>query len=574
MTRLIGPDESCRLVYLPDGTARAQSAQAHLFADSGGSTPADVLTVGGDPISGGLVTVDAYSKIPLVQFPDGVDTIYASVNAGPIVPLYARVDDRLDSLASGLAASTSAASTALTAHNAATTSVHGVANTALLETTSGAQTKADAAQLAASMVGAVRKRPAWRRASTSFQFQSGHGWTVTGAGSSNLNDTSTFVRGTQCASMVSNGAGGQANLRATGLSAMDLTGKSIRVIFKVVGAAHVSSVNFFVGTSTLTNTFKWRLNPTTASSKLITEGQWVTLTFGWADLNAASGSYSITSGVPSTKTGFTDLLFQVIDDSGGTVTTYVQAVEFFDDTTTTFPNGLVSITFDDTDQTVWDYARPKMDALGFAGTNYAIIDSLGTAGKFTLAELQALQNHSGWEVGVHSYAAAVHTNRYPSYTAAQVAADFSAARIWMAQNGFRGDSLAYPGGNFEQTTDSVWVDQIAARYFTSARSILWTSAYIGENFPPPMPHRLRAMSSISSTQVGNNNPTTLVAAGGPLDRIASQGGWLILVFHKITTGAASVATECSQADFNTVMDGLASRGITVLPVGDALTYYS
>jgi hypothetical protein len=47
-----------------------------------------------------------------------------------------------------------------------------------------------------------------------------------------------------------------------------------------------------------------------------------------------------------------------------------------------------------------------------------------------------------------------------------------------------------------------------------------------------------------------------------------------LVFHKITTGAATVSTECSQADFQTIMAGIASRGIPVVPASDVYRLYS
>lgn len=110
MERMLGPDEAYRLVYLPDGTARAQGQTAALFADSAGTVPADVLTTDGHPVPGAVVTVDAYSQIPIVRFPDGADTIWCSVNGGPLVPLLARMDDRLDALAAAVRALVAAAS--------------------------------------------------------------------------------------------------------------------------------------------------------------------------------------------------------------------------------------------------------------------------------------------------------------------------------------------------------------------------------------------------------------------------------------------------------------------------------
>ncbi|MFF3989096.1 hypothetical protein ACFY0B_31485 [Streptomyces sp. NPDC001797] len=152
--------------------------------------------------------------------------------------------------------------------------------------------------------------------------------------------------------------------------------------------------------------------------------------------------------------------------------------------------------------------------------------------------------------------------------------DIRLGKQWLVQNGFRGESIAYPGGEYQKTTDGVGIDSIANRYVSTGRTILFQSGYPTETFPAGMPMRVRAVSSISSTQAGANNPANLVATGGLLDKCQLNGGWLILVFHKITTGAATVTTECSQSDFQTVMAGIASRGIPVVPVSDVMRLYS
>lgn len=112
MTRLLGPDEAYRLVYLIDGTARAQGATGRLFADSAGLTPADLLTEGGSPIAvvsgAAQVDIDSYSRWPRVQYPDGADTIYGSVNGGPITPLLADIDGRIDAAVSSIATNATA----------------------------------------------------------------------------------------------------------------------------------------------------------------------------------------------------------------------------------------------------------------------------------------------------------------------------------------------------------------------------------------------------------------------------------------------------------------------------------
>lgn len=425
------------------------------------------------------------------------------------------------------------------------------------------------------VIAPSRNTPAWRPAAISHQFQAGHGWTAQGAASSNLNNTAAFVRGTQCASITTDTAASPANLRKFGMSAMDLTGKAIRLICRVDDITKIGSLNFFVGTSSLANNFKWRLWEISATSQLGSSGEWITLTFGWSSLNAASGAYSISSsGVPSTTTGFTDFEIQAIGTAGNAYTLDVQAVEVIDGTAASFPNGVVSVVFDDGSDSIWNYARPNMDTYGFQGTNYVIVNNLGSAGVMTAAQNKTLQDFSGWEIGLHSYDGTVHNNRYSAYTAAQVDDDIRLGKQWLVSNGFRGEAIAYPGGEYQKTTDGVGIDSIASRYFSTGRTILFQSGFPTETFPAGMPMRMRAVSSISSTQSGASNPANLVAAGGLLDKCQLNAGWLILVFHKIVTGSATVSTECSLTDFQTVMAGISSRGIPVVPVSDVMRLHA
>lgn len=420
------------------------------------------------------------------------------------------------------------------------------------------------------------RRVGWRDASSIItSMQAGHGWVVSGTvGSSNLNDTAVYTRGSQSASMTTNGAGAQANLRRLGMPALNLTGKALRLVLRVSDYTRLSTLNFFVGTGGLANTFKWRFNAITASNQIGLANEWVVVTLQFSELNAGGGTFSISStGVPSTTSGFTDLQFQVVDNGTGPVTVWLQAVEVIDSVVTTWPKGVVSVTFDDSNDSA-RLVQPKMDALGFRGTQYTIADAIGTPGKLTMAELKSLQDMSGWEIAGHSYASSAHTARYPSLTAQQVDDDARNLKAWLVSNGFTGDSFAYPGGRYELTTDGVLVEKLVARYFGNARTILSnvnvsTHASI-DAIPAAMPHRMRGMSSVSSLSVGSNNPTTLMGAGGMLDKVAANGGHLALVFHGITVGAPTDPVECSVADYNAIMDAIAARGIPVLPVSDVV----
>lgn len=424
-------------------------------------------------------------------------------------------------------------------------------------------------------LGPVTRRPAWRAAAFSQIFQTGHGWVAngTGVGSSNMNDTSVFIKGTQCATITTAGTGAQANFRRTAGPTVDMTGRAIRLTFKIDDVTHLNKITFYAGSSGLANFFLWTVHTHSATSQnYVQSGEWVIITVPWANVQSATGSYTVSStGVPSTTSGFTDFQFAVVDDSAGTVTAHLQAFEVVPDTAATFPNGVISVVFDDSFQNVFDNARPVMDNLGYRGTLYTITDAIGAGGSLTLAELQQLQNFSGWEVGGHAYTSAAHNAGYDTLTAAQVNDEMRFMRAWMISNGFPVDSFAYPHGTFSKTTDGVPIDQICGQYFSTGRSIISDTV---ETFSPPMPYRLRAKTGVSSTGGGGTLVSALTTAGGALDRCQLDGSWFIINLHQVITSTVTASTQISATDFSTLMTAINTRGIPVLPVGDVMRNYS
>lgn len=425
---------------------------------------------------------------------------------------------------------------------------------------------------------APRSVPSWAPARWTQNFQSGHGWTTTGGnvGTANLNDTTEFVRGTQSVTITTAGkataagAGAdQANLQRVGAPAVDLTGKAIRLIFKVSDVSKLRWISFYVGNANLANSFKWRVHTHVGSQNWVQTGEWVMVTLQWGDVQSGGGTMTLSpTRQPSTTTGFTDMRFQVIDAGTGPITVRLQSVEIVDDTRVTHPNGLVSITFDDSWADVFDNGRPAMDTYGYRPTTYTIADQIGTTAKYTAAQLRAAQNLSGWEIAGHSFKGAVHEKRYDGVTAEEVDTDASNLRGWLVENGFRSDSFAYPGGRFGKTTDGVSVESIVARYFSTGRSIIAEDNR--EITPPPMPYRLRSLTGISSISTGLGNPANLTGPGGLLDRAQLAGGWLILCFHRIVTTTPTDNASCHKDDFAAIMRAINARGMTVLPVGEVI----
>lgn len=420
------------------------------------------------------------------------------------------------------------------------------------------------------------RRPKYRRATWSQQFQASHGWTPggTGTASAEANDTSAFVRGTQSVRVTTNGTGKQSYVRKTGMTAMNLSNKMIRLVLRVDDVTNLSKLVFYLGSGSFANHFAWTFHAhSKTAANYVQSGEWVTVHLQWADVTSAAGTYSISaSGTPSTKTGFTDMSFAVYDNAGGPVTYRVQAVEVIPDTATVFPKGVVSITFDDSHKSIHDLARPVMDSYGYSGTVYNIADAIGTGTFLTIGQMRSMQDYSGWEMAGHSYANATHTASYPKLTAEQADEDFRKLREWLVGNGFSSEHFAYPHGAFQKTSDGVPVDQIASRHFTTARSIISETI---ESFAPAMPYRLKALTGINDgTGIGGTALSKVTGAGGRLDRCANSGDWLILCLHKVVEGAPATSTEIGKAGLTALMKAIDDRGIPVLTVEEAMAYYT
>lgn len=108
------PDEGSRLLYSVSAgklAAFIEGTVIFLYADAAGTTRADCQHPNGVAVStNDPLLVDGYSRMPLFKGPDGVDTVYAQVNGGPITPVYSRFDDRLDALSVTVTGSTAASS--------------------------------------------------------------------------------------------------------------------------------------------------------------------------------------------------------------------------------------------------------------------------------------------------------------------------------------------------------------------------------------------------------------------------------------------------------------------------------
>lgn len=385
------------------------------------------------------------------------------------------------------------------------------------------------------------------------QFQVGHGFAATGAPAAfdNLNDTSDAVLGAQSAVIETDGHGTPRTIARTALPAIDFTNHVPKLWVKLANITSTATLELVLGDSNFANAYRFAFH-STQGQRWTTNGDWVALTMSWSPANVT------VIGMPN-RAAITDVAIRVVDSATGTpVRLHVNGIALVEEPVQKYPDGVVSITFDDNFGTMVSAGLPVLAAQQFPATAYVIVDLVGDPGRATLADLHTLQNSHGWEIAAHAYADVNHAARLPNLAASVVEDDFVDARAWLIANGFRGyDHFAYPGGAF---TGGIGTDvlSIARTYFATCRTI-----YQGERetYLPADPAKLRVFYV--------TNTVTLAQAIAAVDQAKAHREWIVLVFHALVPAPAS-STQWSSADFATLVAHIASTGMPVKTVGQVL----
>ena len=373
------------------------------------------------------------------------------------------------------------------------------------------------------------------------RFQSGHGWTILGGGASITDDTSDYVIGSQCATFQTRTDGTARSAEKAGYS-KSLTSSQIAVTFKIDDTTNLTEIILYAGDTAFANYYQWTIyGDTSEAQRWFKSGEWVTMVLTFAG--------ATTSGSPSRST-IQKLRFRVGASNGAAATTVKLGAIGAVAEDSTFPNGVVSITFDDLYASNWTKARPKLSEYGYPATIYAISDRIGET-YMSVDKLRALEA-LGWEIGVHG------NTSLTSMSIEAAEADVIRERGALSAYGFRGlRNYAYPQGGF--STD---VMNMLKKHFSSARTICYRQS---EALRPNDPMRLRAYSP--------SNTTTTTALTNEITAAYNNKGWLILTFHDIAD-TATLGTQYSTANFATVIDHINSTGIPVRTVGDVLSRFT
>jgi len=379
-------------------------------------------------------------------------------------------------------------------------------------------------------------------------FQSGHGYTAGTGATATLNDATNQIMGTQCLSWVTKGAGAQAAIKNFSVTSFTAATSSIRIRVKLTGIAYLTGLSLYVGDTNLTNYYLWTLQGVTADQTggLFQDGEWRTLVFNFSDA-AATGSPN--------KAAITNIQIATYDNSTGIVSAVIQSIELVEDATAAYPNGVISISCDDSYGSFMTLGKAELDKYCYPAACYTIVGYLGTANRTTLAELQAAQDKQGWEIGAHAFALATHATKLPGLSIDSMESDFEAQLKWAKRNGIQMDGIAYPGGSHNAA-----VVASTRKYFSYGRTVISKPR---ETPAPGDNYRLRANSTVGG--VGGTTVSSITTAStGLIDVCKANKGWLHLVFHSITAGAAATADECRASDLATILAAINTAGVPVV----------
>jgi peptidoglycan/xylan/chitin deacetylase (PgdA/CDA1 family) len=362
-----------------------------------------------------------------------------------------------------------------------------------------------------------------------------------------LADTTDFLIGTQCCSVVSNGTtanpGGGWGFSEVGRPSPlpDMTGHDLILLLKMQGMANVADLKFYVGSGGFATGYSWNLNESGTEYPFLRDGDWRLVTL-------PAGSPTVEFGGAPTLSNLNSWQLRTYDNNAGPVGMKLNAWGYLK-RQSAFANGVVSFRFDDLLGSVWSKAAPKLAQYGFAATGYAIAETLRNPAQFstymTLQQAHVLEDTLDWEIGSHSNLVATHNANVggaKGFTALSESAqrtEMLTIRSYLRDQGFRGaDHFAYPQGAFDATTL-----RVASEVFSSAQTLAHPS---NETLPVADPMRLRCYAPPSSV-----TGAQLIAE---VDKVEADKGWLNILIHGVadTPGPNDISTTA----FNALVDYL------------------
>lgn len=387
--------------------------------------------------------------------------------------------------------------------------------------------------------GAPNRIPVVRKV-VAYLGSSGHGFAgaANTGGSYNLNDTANpMIGGTQSIQLAP-GINTYARADKTGMTPFSVRNKMMRLVLKCTNSANLLPMSVrFASDSGFANQISQQVLPVTGYAP---DGEEFVI-------DVPLGSATVT-GTPDLD-NITAVRFFVNGKPTVTGTVNIGALYLVDQDTTSYPNGVLVIGFDDCHLTQYTQAFPYMAKFGFPGTLYPNIERMQSGAGYSISQAKYMQNVGGWDFGAHAFTSAQHVD-HVGKDEAWLRNHFESIISFYKDNNFRSRSFAWPN-----TTSDSLAQRIAADYFTTSRG---GGNGARETLLPIRPMNLRA----TNTSSANGD----ISVTGPyIDRAVADKSVLIVFFHEIVASGAT-GQQVNYSDFTAFIDRAVSSGIAVATI--------
>lgn len=295
---------------------------------------------------------------------------------------------------------------------------------------------------------------------------------------------------------------------------------------------------------------------------------------GWQEIIISSNNYSYCSSTPMDFSKVNEIYIYASPMQQGITPSADWNLQYVGTRPKATNRGIVTFTFDDG----WDsqYTGVKLLAeKGITSTIFTIKEAVESGNYLTLDNLKSLVTLYNTDIEVHGDPAYIYakdeaiyqnvvnawknsnpSKEYPFWTDDSLKSHWSNSQKWIKENGLgEGNHLAYPNGVFPEH-----VVELAKDYFDSCRTIIPFMPV--ETLPVADRYRIRAVSS-----VGEGVKVDTIKQY--IDRVSKDGGWLVLVLHKIGD-ALGDTMYCSEEDLSAIADYAIDSGVDIMNYAEVM----
>jgi hypothetical protein len=400
-------------------------------------------------------------------------------------------------------------------------------------------------------------------------FASTTAWSLSGSGSTLSTSTVNSPLGTPAPYVTTNGTQTLTNYQETSVGPYNFTGQQLVLWIYIASSTQLSELNFFASSN---NTFsggtaqvtEWSLYGALEQADpygdYFQPGQWTKVVLPFYPTQDGA---SITTTSTFNQAAVDSFRFQV-KDSGVAATVAIGGIGMVPQP----PQGIVTLTFDDSYQDTFAYAYPTMSQYGYAGDVFDIPyrqvqsgDQTSTLGYMSVQEMQSMQNNGGWDIDCHTWDHPTVVPGIGNYDVQQLNFEYDYCKSFLVDNGLTSGEniLAWPIGDY-----STLAEAVAQRYFVVARSNV---NRIPETLPAGNPWDLRVQEF---NGVGLSTSTVL----STLQMCQAAKEWCIFEMHDVTPQTPSSTTQIATSTFSYMVQEINALGIPVKTLSQVINSYS